>query len=470
MFRSIFRIGLGALLFVVGGVGATSTSAEAMPRYLTISPSSVTVAPGASQTFTLSGTSGCCIFNWKLITNASGGTITAAGPFRALYTAGEVGGVIDQIQATEPSGESARAIVTVSTLLVSPSRVTLPPLGSQVFSVSGGSGAGYVWAFVTNASGGSVTVDGAYTAGSEGDRDDVLRVTDSVGNTAPATVRVTTALALSPSSVSLAPLATESFTALGGSGTGFVWRVVTNASGGEVSPAGVYTAGTADGIDVVAVMDSLGASAIATVTVSALRISPSSATLAPRSIQTFAASGGSGTGYVWEMVNNASGGALSAVGEYQAGARGDVTDVVVVRDSTGASATVDVKVTAALEISPSAVTLTPEASQTFTASGGSGVYTWVLATNASGGSLSAAGIYTAGSAAGVTDIVEVKDSLGANAPARVTVNVVTGCGVTGSGALPLLALALLPLVVSRRRKECNTRGPSRGARHGRRLH
>jgi uncharacterized protein (TIGR03382 family) len=452
MFRSIRRIGLDAFLFVLGGVGATSTSAEAMPRYLTISPSSVTVEPGASQTFTLSGTTGCCAFTWTLVRNRSGGTITGAGPFRAIYSAGMVGGVIDEIQVTQQDGERATATVTVNSLVVSPSSATLPPLGSQVFAVSGGSGEGYTWAFATNASSGSLTAAGAYKAGPEGDVSDVLRVTDSIGNSTSATVRVTSALTLSPECVRLGPLATQRFNAQGGSGTGFVWAVVTNASGGEVSPDGLYTAGTADGTDVVGVTDALGAFATAKVSVSALRISPSTATLAPKGIQIFAVSGGSGTGYVWNYVTNASGGTVNAAGEFQAGAIGDVTDVLLVKDSLGSSETVRVAVTSALEISPAAFILAPMASQIFTASAGSGTgYVWDFVTDASGGAMSVNGVYTAGARGDVTDVLRVTDSLGAQALALVTVTPIPtgGCGATGGNSSPLLAIAVLPLLVAR---------------------
>jgi hypothetical protein len=61
----------------------------------------------------------------------------------------------------------------------------------------------------------------------------------------------------------------QTFTASGGSGTGYTWSLSTNASGGSINPAtGVYTAGpTGKVTDVVRVQDSLGSSATATVTV-----------------------------------------------------------------------------------------------------------------------------------------------------------------------------------------------------------
>jgi len=97
--------------------------------------------------------------------------------------------------------------------------------------------------------------------------------------------------------------------------------------------------------------------------------------------------------------------------------------VVEVADSLGNSATASVNLTTTnpVVVSPAQVTLARLASQTFSASGGSGIYTWTFGTNLSGGSLSAAGVYTAGATGGVTDEVRVTDSVGRPATAVVTV-------------------------------------------------
>jgi len=115
--------------------------------------------------------------------------------------------------------------------------------------------------------------------------------------------------------------------------------------------------------------------------------------------------------------------------------------------------------TGALAVSPSQVTLPVGASQAFTASGGSGTgYTWDLATNNSGGAITAAGVYTAGATGGVTDVVRVTDSASHTATASVTVTArsvpsdgKTGCSATGA-RFPLLAFLVLPLLFCRRRR------------------
>jgi hypothetical protein len=133
---------------------------------------------------------------------------------------------------------------------------------------------------------------------------------------------------------------------------------------------------------------------------------------------------------------------------------------------TGGSATHSTTVTltvsmatGALAVSPSQVTVAVGASQTFTASGGSGTgYTWDLATNNSGGAITAAGVYTAGATGGVTDVVRVTDSANHTAMATVTVTARSvpsdsnsGCSATGA-RFPQLAFLVLLFLFSRRRR------------------
>jgi WD40 repeat protein len=73
-------------------------------------------------------------------------------------------------------------------------------------------------------------------------------------------------------------------------------------------------------------------------------VSPAQVSLATGATQTFAASGGSGLGYVWSFVHNESGGALTVSGDYQAGPVGGVTDVLQVVDSFANTSTATVNV------------------------------------------------------------------------------------------------------------------------------
>ena len=464
-----------------------STSTAANDFSISANPSSLTVTQATSGTSAINTavTSGSAqgvslsisgvpsgasaSFSPNPISSGGSSTLTINGGTAApnTYTLTVTG---TAASATHTTTVTLTVSVGTAALAVSPSQVTVAAGASQTFTASGGSGTGYTWDLATNNSGGAITAAGVYTAGATGGVTDVVRVTDSANHTATATVTVsvaTAALAVSPSQVTVAAGASQTFTASGGSGTGYTWDLATNNSGGAVTAAGVYTAGATGGVtDVVRVTDSASHTATATVTVSpagaTLAVSPSQVMVAAGASQTFIASGGSGTGYSWDLATNNSGGAITAAGVYTAGATGGVTDVVRVTDSASHTATATVTVSmagATLAVSPSQVTVAVGASQTFTASGGSGTgYTWDLATNSSGGAITAAGVYTAGATGGVTDMVRVTDSASHTATATVTVTARSvpshgdsGCSATGA-RFPLLAFLVLLLLFSRRRR------------------
>lgn len=155
-------------------------------------------------------------------------------------------------------------------LAVSPAAAVVPPRGNLAFTASGGSGEGYVWSLTPSASGASLSAAGVYSAGSTASVTDALRVTDSLGNTATRAVQVGAALSVSPATASTATGGRLNFSASGGSGTGLVWSLATNASGGSIGAGGDYTAGPKSHVtDVVLVTDSLGNSATRDVTIGA---------------------------------------------------------------------------------------------------------------------------------------------------------------------------------------------------------
>lgn len=432
-----------------------------------VSPASATVPPRGAESFGASGGSGTG-FTWSLATNASGGSVDV---HTGAYVAGPIGSVVDVVSVSDSFGGTAEVSVTVTAAVaVSPGSVTLPPRGVETFTASGGSGTGFSWSLLGNASGGSIDAEsGAYLAGTTGGVTDVVEVVDSLGNSAQAIVSVSPAVAITPASATVPPGGLRTFKATGGSNSGFTWSLAANRSGGGIDAAtGAYVAGATGGVtDLVEVVDSIGNAAVAIVTVSGapvitpLLVNPNEASVPPRGRLTFGAAGGSGAGYTWSLAVNASGGSIDAYGNYVAGATGSVIDVVRVLDSSGASTTVAVSVTPALAVSPEALTVDPGGTHSFAATGGAAGYTWSLATNASGGSIGATtGIYVAGTRGGVSDVVRVMDAVGSTASAAVTVtaaqsaNAVSGkgggCSQGGADAwtVPLLAI----LLVARRRR------------------
>jgi hypothetical protein len=183
-------------------------------------------------------------------------------------------------------------------------------------------------------------------------------------------------------------------------------------------------------------------------------LSPAGSSVPPRGSVSFTVLGGGGP-YSWAIERNPSGGSITISGEYTAGDHGGVTDVVRVADGAGNGVTAQIAVTAGVGVAPRSATVPPRARRTFSASGGDGVYTWVLARNASGGFITPAGVYAAGPILGASDVVRVADSLGNSATA--TVRVVAeprdgpGCSSAGASGLGWLAAALVPWRRLRRR-------------------
>jgi hypothetical protein len=122
----------GAVL-VAGGFNFPGRFLSSAELYgIVVSPAHVSLAPGASQTFTARGGS-AFDYVWSFKQDKSGGTLTAAG----LYQAGPVGGVTDVVQVVDSFANSATATVNV---IRQPSGVsaTSPQANSMGCGTTGG--------------------------------------------------------------------------------------------------------------------------------------------------------------------------------------------------------------------------------------------------------------------------------------------------------------------------------------------
>jgi MYXO-CTERM domain-containing protein len=249
-------------------------------------------------------------------------------------------------------------------------------------------------------------------------------VRDANGATATATVTVGPGVSISPAAPAVAPNAAVAFSASGGSGTGYAWTLLTNGSGASLDPSsGSYHAGAKRGVDTVGVTDSLGNTASVEVSVGgAIVITPSAPSSPPLGAIAFSAVGGAGAGYTWSIAPNASGASIDAsTGAYRAGATTDVTDVVLVVDPLGNTASAKVTVGAGVVVAPASATVASGHTLQLTATGGSGTgFVWTIPANASGAMIGADGTYTAGPRGGA-DTVKVTDSLGNSGAASITV-------------------------------------------------
>ncbi len=269
-----------------------------------------------------------------------------------------------------------------------------------------------------------------------------------------------TAVEVSPAAVTVIPLGTAQFSALGrlsDGGTGSV-SVSWSASGGTISGTGLYTAPSTEGTyRVIARANggSLADTAQVTVqspppTLVAVEIAPSSAALAPGGTQQFTALGrlSNGTTQAIAIDWSATGGTVSGTGLYTAGTSDGAFRVIAKAAGGTPADTAAVTITTpppslvAIEISPDSARLSYTNTQQFTAigrlsDGGTApvAVTWSTTTfpsNPQANTIDAAGLFRAGAPIGryVVTATEVGGAaLSATVP--VTVHSTTGVSVSG---------------------------------------
>jgi hypothetical protein len=232
------------------------------------------------------------------------------------------------------------------------------------------------------------------------------------------------------------------------------------AAGGQLSGSdatvdaatGHYQAGS-DGSaqDAIEVRDSSGARVVARVSVHGrVSITPGIAGVAPGGTVLFSVAGGM-TPYVsFELESAPSGGRIVLPGAstftYFAGSTGEVTDVVVVKDSTGdpkACARVQIRVGTRLGLLAASDQVAPGEQVSILAVGGEPPYSWKAcappsctgAAPSGGDFLNAAGLYRAGANGNVTDLIQVTDHNGETASLALTVGARLRLSIPG-GASP----------------------------------
>jgi hypothetical protein len=233
-------------------------------------------------------------------------------------------------------------------------------------------------------------------------------------------------ISVSPTSVILRPGGTQTFagTVTGSSNTAVTWT----ATGGTVSSGGVYTAGSTSGNFTVTATPAADTtkSATATVSIQPIRVtvSPTSVALQPGATQQFSATvtGSSNTAVTW----TATGGTISSTGLYTAGGSGgtfSVTAKAAADPTQTGTAAVTVNQHVTVNVLPTTVTLQPGMTQQFAATvtgSANTAATWT----ATGGTVSASGLYTAGATAGSYSVTatSVQDS---TKSASATITIVT---------------------------------------------
>ncbi len=319
-------------------------------------------------------------------------------------------------------------------VILAPASAALNTGATRQFSVSGqwSNGATTAPAVIFNATGGTITSGGLYTAGSSAGTFRVVAthqggtLADTAVITLTAAPPMLQAVILTPSSAALATGATQQFSVSGqwSNGATTAPAVTYSATGGTVSTGGLYTAGaTAGTFRIIATQQggTLADTSSVTLTTTppvlqAVILTPSSAALATGSTQQFSVSGqwSNGATTAPAVTYSATGGTVTTGGLYAAGSTAGAFRVIATQQGGTLADTSTVTLTAtppvlqAVILTPSSAALATGATQQFSVSGqwSNGTTTAPAVTySATGGTVTTGGLYTAGGTAGTFRVV-----------------------------------------------------------------
>src|SRR5262245_13985258 len=446
---------------------------------LLVTPDSVTVLEGRTVQFHASGHTSSGAANPVSATwSATGGTIDATGLFRADTVAG-----LFLVTATADAGtlaDTARVTITQPAALVqvvlTPSSATLIPGATQAFVSYGlmSTGDSVAVNVTYSATGGTITAGGLYTAGGTAGDFHVIATQQggSLADTSPVAITPTPTLVeivLEPATATTTAGTSRAFTSYGRMSTGDSVAVTVSytSTGGTITSEGLYTAGPAAGDFLVVATEQGGSLAdtshvtiiLGTVLAQVVLVPPS-AHLDAGGSQQFAAFGrmSNDDSVAVTVTYAATGGTITAGGLYTAGAAAGAFQVIATQREGTLSDTSTVTITvpptlAQIVLVPAAVTLNVGAAQQFTTYGrmsnGDSVAVSVT-TTATGGTISASGLYTAGQTTGDFRVIATEQGGTLADTAGVTIvavgsNVVlvgagdiADCGSTGDEATAAL--------------------------------
>lgn len=421
---------------VAGADTATITVAQPVATLtgILLNPATASLAAGATRQFAVTGVwSDGSALSPAVSWTATGGSVTSTGS----YTAGPTPGTFRVIALTA-NGKADTSQVTVLPAVLNSLNLT-PATGSLVVGQTLQLGVAGTWsngsttapAVTWNATGGTVTNGGRFTAGASAGTYRVIATQQ--GGTLADTSLITISLAapvlnsivLSPGSVVLPQAGIQQFTAVGlwSDGSSSTPALTWTATGGTVTNSGRYTAGgTAGTYRVIAAGGGKADTSVVTVsapapTLTSLSISPNTLATVTGASQQFTASAlwsNGGTtlpGITW----TATGGSVSGNGLYTAGP--NPGSFRVIASGSGKADTTPVTLTAPVGPVVSSFAVTPNSVSV--AAGGTYQFhaatTWsdgvwhpaTVAFSATGGTVTMDGLYTAGVVAGAFAVIGV---------------------------------------------------------------
>jgi hypothetical protein len=345
-----------------------------------------------------------------------------------------------------------RSKSTIVSLAVSPQQTTVGVNATSRFSAVAvmSDGSTTEPKLIWTATGGTVDGTGLFTAGPTPGS---FRVTAAAANgmADTAVVQVSTLapvakeLTLSPISTTLVEGTSQQFSAIGKAGDGTTVGVapVYKATGGSVTTAGLYTAGTTAGsYQIIALDTAAGLADTASVTVTdtastpilqSISLSPATVTLTAGGTQQFAATGKmtDGTTGPVSVTLSATGGTISSAGLYTAGNVAGNYRLIATQvngtlaDTAGITISLPLPTLQSVVITPASATLSSGGTQQFAASGkmSDGSTTPINVTfDATGGTITSAGLYTAGSSSGAFRVIATQQGGTLADTASVTVS------------------------------------------------
>jgi hypothetical protein len=409
---------------------------------VSIMPTAATLNPGQTQTFvgTVTGNDDTAVV-WTVM-ESTGGTITSGG----VYTAPTALGTYHVIAISHADASAtATAIVTVVaapvqvSVSVSPTDTTLPVGSTKMFTatVQNTSNTAVTWS-VMESTGGSIGTDGTYTAPNATGTYHVIAT--SVADTtkmAAATVHVTVAVIVSPTTATLNAGQQQTFfaTVNGSSNQAVTWSVM-ESTGGSVSVDGTYTAPSTNGTYHVIATSVADTTVSATATVTVTSTPQTSVSILPPAITldegqqelfqgTVTTAGGGSTAVTWSVKESA-GGSIFSDGTYTAPYKGGTFHVIAtsVADTTKTAVATVTVTQATVMLDVSSATIDEGATQQINATLAHIVdpnVDWSVM-EVAGGSVSNNGLYTAPLHSGTFHVIAKSHSdPTASATATITV-------------------------------------------------
>jgi alpha-tubulin suppressor-like RCC1 family protein len=354
------------LVRVIDSLGNQSDATINIGIPMAISPTTATLQTGNLIGFTATG--GFSPYGFSVI-NGGVGSILSNG----TYSSNIAGNAT--VVVTDITGATASANLTIfTTLTISPTTKNLATNSSFKFAGVGGIPP---LTFSKVSGGGSINAtSGTYTAPATGTTT-VVRVNDTAGHSADATITVTPPLALTAATGVTITDTNVAFTATGGqSPYGFSLQV---GSVGTILADGTFFSNTAGSATVI-VTDVLGNSASTPIfVITPLSLNPTSGSLLVSTTATFNATGGdTAHPYVFSVPTLGGGSVNASNGIYSAPASPISSATIRVSDYYGNFADAIVKVASNLTIAPVNITTPPNTPSVFTGTGGFTPYAYSI--------------------------------------------------------------------------------------------